>query len=168
LETSPSVVHRGRKYFELIDIHVDSYSSSKIPPKPLIDLHNFPLGFCQEAISSLKPFLKNPVNPPSFEAHNCILQNIMANLGGGRDGGNQPPPPPLNPWVTTIFGPLNLPVNVHDLPENYLKLFPKYNGEPTLSVEEHLVTFQDFTDNLFVEHDDVFMRLFVQTLEGDV
>jgi hypothetical protein len=28
--------------------------------------------------------------------------------------------------------------------------------------------FQDFTDNLFVEHDDVFMRLFIQTLEGDV
>jgi hypothetical protein len=24
--------------------------------------------------------------------------------------------------------------------------------------------FQEFTNNLFVEHDDVFMRLFVQTL----
>jgi hypothetical protein len=47
-------------------------------------------------------------------------------------------------------------------------LLPKYNGEPTLSTEEHLVSFQDFTDNLFMEHDDVFMRLFVQTLEGDV
>jgi hypothetical protein len=31
-----------------------------------------------------------------------------------------------------------------------------------------MASFQDFTDNLFVEHDDVFMRLFVQTLEGDV
>jgi hypothetical protein len=62
----------------------------------------------------------------------------MANFGGGRAGGNQPPPPPLNPWVTVIFGPLNLLVNVHDLPEKYLKLLPKYNGEPTLSAEEHL------------------------------
>jgi hypothetical protein len=66
------------------------------------------------------------------------------------------------------FGPLNIPSHVHDLPENYLKLLPKYNGEPTLSVEEHLVSFQDFTDNLFMEHDNVFMRLFVQTLEGYV
>jgi hypothetical protein len=73
----------------------------------------------------------------------------MANLGGGRAGGNQPPPPPLNPWVMARFGPLNIPAHVHDLPENYLKLLPKYNGEPTLSVEEHLATFQDFTDNLF-------------------
>jgi hypothetical protein len=29
-------------------------------------------------------------------------------------------------------------------------------------------TFQDFTGNLFIEHDDVFMRLFVQNLEGNV
>jgi hypothetical protein len=29
-------------------------------------------------------------------------------------------------------------------------------------------TFQDFTDNLFIEHDDVFMSIFFQTLEGDV
>jgi hypothetical protein len=50
-------------------------------------------------------------------------------------GGNYPPPPPLNPWVTARFFPLNLPMNVHDLPGKYLKLFTKYNGEPTLSVE---------------------------------
>jgi hypothetical protein len=47
-------------------------------------------------------------------------------------------------------------------------MLPKYNGEPTLSTEEHLVSLHDFTNNLFVEHDDVFMRLFVQNLEGDV
>jgi hypothetical protein len=29
------------------------------------------------------------------------------------------------------------------------------------------VAFQDFIENLFVEHDDVFMRLFIHTLEGD-
>lgn len=28
--------------------------------------------------------------------------------------------------------------------------------------------FHNFTDNQFVEHDGVFMRLFVQTLEGDI
>ena len=28
--------------------------------------------------------------------------------------------------------------------------------------------FQDFIDDQFVEHDDVFMRLFVKTQEGDV
>jgi hypothetical protein len=54
-------------------------------------------------ISSFNPFLENPINPPSIESHNCILENFMANLGGGRDGGNQPSPPPLNPWIMGIF-----------------------------------------------------------------
>jgi hypothetical protein len=49
-----------------------------------------------------------------------------------------------------------------------MKLLPKYDGEKAISVEEHMGAFQDFIDNLFVEHDDVFMRLFIQTLEGDV
>jgi len=35
-------------------------------------------------------------------------------------------------------------------------------------VEEHMEAFRDFTFNLFVEHDDVFMRSFVRALEGDV
>jgi hypothetical protein len=98
LETSHFVVHVGSESLELVDIPVDSTSTTKLPPEPLIDLWNSPLGFYQEVSSSFKPFLKNPINPPSVESHNIILQNLMANLGGGRAGGNQPPPPPLNPW----------------------------------------------------------------------
>jgi hypothetical protein len=62
---------------------------------------------------------------------------------------------------------LNFPPNVHDLPENYLKLLPNYDGEKTISAKEHMGTFQDFIDKIFVEHDDVFMKIFVQNLEGD-
>jgi hypothetical protein len=70
--------------------------------------------------------------------------------------------------VESRYGPLDLPQNPHDLPENYLKLLPKYDGEKEITTEEHMDSFQDFTDNLFIEHDDVFMILFVQNLEGDV
>jgi hypothetical protein len=38
LETSPSVVHKSIESIDLIDILVDSHSSSKFPPEPLIDL----------------------------------------------------------------------------------------------------------------------------------
>jgi hypothetical protein len=38
LEMSPYTIHRGSESFELIDIHVDSYSTSNIPPVPLIYL----------------------------------------------------------------------------------------------------------------------------------
>jgi hypothetical protein len=104
-----------------------------------------------------------------FEAHNIILKNLMAGLGGRGPGGNKPPPPPpINSWVTSIFSPLNLPQITHDLPENHMKYFPKFDGDKTRLAEEHMSAFQDFTDDHFVEHDDAFMRLFVQTLGGDV
>eukprot|EP01018_Ginkgo_biloba_P021852 Gb_40590 [translate_table: standard] len=81
-----------------------------------------------------------------------------------------PPPPParINPWVQARYGPSRLPVNLNDMPNNYLKILPKFDGENNASVEDHMIHFQDFTDNLFIEYDDVYMRLFGQTLEGDV
>jgi hypothetical protein len=112
--------------------------------------------------------LKNHVNPLSFESNNHILQNILAKLGGGRVGGNQPPSPSLNPWVTARFRPLNMHVHVHDIPKNNLNLLPKYDGEQAHSVEERILSFQDFTKNIFMENNDVLMRIFVQILERDV
>jgi hypothetical protein len=113
--------------------------------------------------------LKFFVAPLSFEVHNIILQNIMFGFDGGRPRGNQPPPPPpINPWVIAKFSPLNMPQITHDLPENYLKDLPKFDGDKTRSTEEHMSALHDFKNDQFVEHDDVFMRLFFQNLEGYV
>jgi hypothetical protein len=92
------------------------------------------------------------------------MKNLMSNLGGGRVGGNQPPSPPSNTWITAIFGPLNMCMNIHSLPENYLNLLPKYDGQKTHSTEEHIESFQEFTDNMFVEQNNVLVRYFVQNL----
>lgn len=62
------------------------------------------------------------------------------------------------------YGPLNLPQNLHGLPDNYMHLLPKYDGEKEQTTEYHVTAFQGFTNNLFIEHDHVCMRLFVQTL----
>jgi len=53
----------------------------------------------------------------------------MDELGGGIPGGNKPPPPLINPWVTSIFSPLNLPQITHDLLGNYMKYLPKFDGD---------------------------------------
>jgi hypothetical protein len=61
----------------------------------------------------------------------------MEGGGGGGGGGNipQPPPPPPkpNPWVTARYGPIVLPINLHNMPHNYLKILPKFNGESEIS-----------------------------------
>ena len=44
---------------------------------------------------------------------------------------------------------------------------PKYDGEGQIIVEEHLTTFYSFANNHIVENQDVWMRLFVQSLDGE-
>jgi hypothetical protein len=49
-----------------------------------------------------------------------------------------------------------------------MKYFPICNGEGDVTVEEHLVAFYNFADNFNIDYADVWMRLFVQTLDGEV
>jgi len=51
---------------------------------------------------------------------------------------------------------------------DYLKYMPKFNGEGEVKTEEHLADFYAYVDNLNIEHEDVWMRVFFQILEGDV
>ena len=54
------------------------------------------------------------------------------------------------------------------MPNHYIKLLTKYDGSKGTSAEEPMDHFQEFTDNIFVDNDDVYMSLFAQYLEGDV
>ena len=78
------------------------------------------------------------------------------------------PLPVVNPWIVSRYGPLNFPNNLHDMHDIYLNIFPKFDREKYVTIEYHMDTFQYFTNSLLIEDDDVHMRLFVQTLEGEV
>ena len=52
--------------------------------------------------------------------------------------------------------------------DHYLKLLPLSNAEKKRTAEDHLDAFQNFVDNFYIEHEDVYMRLFVQSLDGDI
>jgi hypothetical protein len=45
---------------------------------------------------------------------------------------------------------------------------PKFTREEDITVEEHLVAFYNYADNLNIENEDVWMRVFVQSLDGEV
>jgi hypothetical protein len=57
---------------------------------------------------------------------------------------------------------------LHNFPDNHLKLLTRFNGEDEVTTHEDLSTFDYFTDNQGFEHEDVYMRIFVQTFEGEV
>jgi hypothetical protein len=80
--------------------------------------------------------------------------------------------PPLNRMdsiVVARYAPLVLPHPMNPLPAgDYLKYMPKFTGEGDITVEEHLVSFYSYADNLNIENEDVWMRVFIQSLDGEV
>jgi hypothetical protein len=80
--------------------------------------------------------------------------------------------PPLNRMdaiVASRYAPLILPQPVNPLPSgDYLKYMPKFTGEKDIPAKEHLVAFYSYADNLNIENEDVWMRVFVQSLDGEV
>jgi ribonuclease HI len=80
--------------------------------------------------------------------------------------------PPLNRMdaiVAARYAPLILPHPMNPLPAgDYLKYMPKFTGEGDITAEEHLASFYSYADNLNIENEDVWMRVFIQSLDGEV
>jgi hypothetical protein len=75
----------------------------------------------------------------------------------------------MNVIIAARYAPLVLLIGLHALPAiDYMKYLPRYNVEGEVTVEEHLVAFYSFAENFNIEYEDVWMRLFVQSLDGEV
>jgi hypothetical protein len=72
----------------------------------------------------------------------------------------------VNPWLATRYQSLICHTTLQPLSNVYPKTFPKLSGSDSRGVNEHIITFQDFTDSLLVEHENVFIHIFVNSLEG--
>jgi hypothetical protein len=71
--------------------------------------------------------------------------------------------------VAARYAPLVLPQLMNTLPNgDYLKYMPKFTREEDITVEEHLSTFYSYANNINIENEDVWMRVFIQILDGEV
>ena len=68
----------------------------------------------------------------------------------------------IQPIIQARYATLVLPNILNCFPDGYLKHFPIFNGEIGLSAEDNVASFLDFVDNMNIEHEDVYTRLFVQ------
>jgi hypothetical protein len=66
------------------------------------------------------------------------------------------------------FAPLILLAQLHDLPQNYSQRIKLYNVEGNVSSKRHLYWFNDFVELEEVDYADTKMRLFAQSLSGEV
>ena len=79
------------------------------------------------------------------------------------------PPNPMDVIRVERYALLLFPNNLHPLPENdYMNYLPRFDNEGETTAEENLTTFYSFADNFQVVYDDVWMRIFVQSLDGEV
>jgi hypothetical protein len=63
---------------------------------------------------------------------------------------------------------MKLPQVLHDFPPNHHEYLPVFDGETNvISAEKHIQGFVHFMDLFKINHDDVCMRAFSQSLKGD-
>jgi len=64
------------------------------------------------------------------------------------------------------YRPIKLPPILHSFPPKHYKYLPMFAGD-NLTAEKHIHAFEHFVDFFEIEHDDVSMRAFSQSLQGD-
>jgi hypothetical protein len=75
---------------------------------------------------------------------------------------------PTPPKARHRYIPLKLPQTLHDFPPNYFEFLPMFDGESgIISAENHIQAFESFTYLFEIDHNDVCMRVFSQSLKGD-
>jgi hypothetical protein len=126
--------------------------------------HSGPLPLSLFSPLSLSPsgnsFPISPVHTPSPPS--SPLPNIPM-------AGANPPLNRMDAIVAARYSPLILPQPMHPLPaRDYLKYMPKFTGEGDITAEEHLAAFYSYADNLNIENEDIWMRVFFQSLDGEV
>lgn len=53
------------------------------------------------------------------------------------------------------------------IPDEIRRYFPKFDRNQSQSTKKHIQVFSDFIYDYDVYHEDLWMRLFMQTLKGD-
>ena len=100
----------------------------------------------------------SPVHTPIHSPPHSPLK-IMENVNA-----NQPPNPPPA-WRAR--SPLNLTPPLHDLPQAFEKMLPKFDPSENILVDDHLQRFYVDIEGLRAgEHEDVVCKLFPHTLKG--
>ena len=78
-----------------------------------------------------------------------------------------PPPTKMQRILAARYAPLVLPNPLNAMPTgDYQKYMPKFTGEGDITAEEHIEAFYSYAENLNIEEEDVWTRVFVQSLDG--
>jgi len=150
-------------------IHVESIASNTSSEEKILEIHKAPYFLGSSFIVSLKeaspPIHHTPlvlsVTPQRFVMQ--ISSTLIATTAMA-----SPQPTKMERIITASYGPLVLPTPLNSMPTaEYHKYRPKFIGTEGVTAEEHLKSFYSYADNLDISEDDVWMRVFIQSLDGE-
>jgi len=70
--------------------------------------------------------------------------------------------------MAAIYAPLVLAAPLHAMPQDYQTRLPQFDGTRPLNAQQHVDKMNDYFDLHEVDEASVQMRLFAQSLTGDV
>jgi len=70
--------------------------------------------------------------------------------------------------VPERYKPLILPLVLNPLPANHPEYLPRFDGENGITAQKHIQAFEDYHNIYEVEDEDVSLRLFSLSLQGEV
>jgi hypothetical protein len=107
--------------------------------------------------SSPPSYLSPPLSPTSSSS-SSIIKTVMAG------------PAPLTRMEQILanrYAPLVLPNPLSAMPTgDYQKYMPKFTGAGEYTAEEHIEAFYAYAENINISEEDVWTRVFVQSLDG--
>ena len=71
-------------------------------------------------------------------------------------------------FLINKYTPIKLKRALNGMPQYYLKILTRFTVEDDISSQKHIEVLCAFVGNLNVENLDIVMRLFVQSLDGEL
>lgn len=151
-------------------IYVESIASNTSNEEKLLESHKAPysLGFpFVVCLKETSPPIHHTPSVPSITPQPSIIKTAGTLLATIAMAGPQAPTK-MEIIIAVRYGPLILPTPLNAMPtREYQKYMPKFTGTEGVSAEEHLESFYSYVDNLDISEDDVWMTVFVQSLDGE-
>jgi ribonuclease HI len=106
---------------------------------------------------SSPPDRSSPPLSPTSSSSSSIIKTIMAGQNMTR----------MEQILANRYAPLVLPNPLSAMPTgDYQKYMPKFTGAGEYTAEEHIEAFYAYAENINISEEDVWTRVFVQSLDG--
>jgi hypothetical protein len=169
-ETKPnsSFIHTNLPAVELV-LHELSVKGEENLAQLLSEFYRasyFPFSTASPKIPS--PLITSPSSSKSASSQSLVNQTPSASTSTVIMAATPQNLTKMERIVAARYAPLVLPNPLNAMPTgDYQKYMPKFSGVEEVTAEEHLELFYSYVDNLNITDEDVWMRVFVQSLDGE-